>query len=221
MRNDFLQPLTVVCAALALAVTASPGHAAGKIVCWKDASGKTVGCGDTVPPEYRDAATRELDSRGITRKTTESAEDAAERREQAQALARQKAEEEKIMAAQRRKDAALLATFSSTGEIDAKRDREISALELQITQQRAALKSITDRYNGLKARQESAQKAKKPIPAGLEDDIARADNEKTRIEQSIATKDKEIDEIRKKYAELRSRYAALRSGASGTSAKKP
>jgi chromosome segregation ATPase len=220
MRKKLRHSLTTACAALALAVAASAASAAGKIVCWKDASGKTVGCGDTVPPEYRDSATRELDSRGVTRKTTGSAEDVAKRREQAQELARQQAEEEKTMAAQRRQDAALLATFSSTGEIDAKRDREISALELQITQQRAALKSITDRYNSLKARDDGAQKSKKPVPTGLKEDLARAADEKTRLEQSIAAKEKETDETRKKYAELKSRYAALRSGDSRASEKK-
>ena len=38
----------------------------GKIVCWKDKAGKTVGCGDKVPPEYQDNATKELNRRGVT-----------------------------------------------------------------------------------------------------------------------------------------------------------
>ena len=39
---------------LALAIAAGPvlaqSKGGGKIVCWKDKSGKTVGCGDRVPP---------------------------------------------------------------------------------------------------------------------------------------------------------------------------
>jgi len=220
MRNYLVHPLAAACAVLALAVAAAPGHAAGKIVCWKNASGKTIGCGDIVPPEYRDAATRELDSRGVTRRTIDSAEEAAKRREQAQALARQKAEEEKRTAEQRRQDAALTATFSSTGEIDAQRDREIQTLELQVKQQRAALKPVTDRYNNLKARRDGLKKTPKPVPAGVDDELARAEAEKMRIEQGIASKGKEIDAVRKKYAALKARYAALRGGDSGTSGKK-
>ena len=45
----------------------------GKIVCWKDKAGKTVGCGDKVPPEYQDNATSELNKRGVTVKQTEAA----------------------------------------------------------------------------------------------------------------------------------------------------
>src|ERR1044071_3461619 len=67
----------------------------GKIVCWKDKSGKVIGCGDKVPPEFQSSATKELDSRGITRKTTESVEDANQRRAREQEAARTKAEEDK------------------------------------------------------------------------------------------------------------------------------
>src|SRR5215210_6689518 len=58
------------------------------IVCWKDKSGKVVGCGDKVPPEYQSSATKELDSRGITRRTTESVEEANQRRLREQEAAR-------------------------------------------------------------------------------------------------------------------------------------
>ena len=50
--------------ALAVALAALVGGdalAQKKIVCWKDKAGKVVGCGDTVPPEYQDNATKELD----------------------------------------------------------------------------------------------------------------------------------------------------------------
>ena len=85
-----------VAAALAIAVAGAvsvyPADAAaqekkGRIVCWKDKSGKVVGCGDKVPPEFQDSATREMDTRGVTRGTTESAEDAAKRRAQEQEAA--------------------------------------------------------------------------------------------------------------------------------------
>src|SRR5262245_51245179 len=77
-----------------------------RIVCWKDKSGKVVGCGDKVPPEYQDSATREMDARGVTRATTESAEDAARRRAQEQEAARVKAEEARKLAERQRQDSA-------------------------------------------------------------------------------------------------------------------
>ncbi|MGH9673231.1 MAG: hypothetical protein ACRD44_08620, partial [Bryobacteraceae bacterium] len=60
-----------------------------KIICWKDKSGKVVGCGDKVPPEFQDAATKELDRRGVTRKTTDTAEVEARRAAEKEALAKQ------------------------------------------------------------------------------------------------------------------------------------
>ena len=89
--------------ALAVAVAGAvvcPGAVAAqdkkaRIVCWKDKSGKVVGCGDKVPPEFQDSATREMDRTGVTRGTTESAEDAAKRRAQEQEAAKVKTEDNK------------------------------------------------------------------------------------------------------------------------------
>src|SRR3954463_8786520 len=98
---------------------------AQKIVCWKDKSGKVVGCGDKVPPEYQSSATKELDKRGITRSTTESVEEANQRRGREQEAARVKAEEDRKLVDQKRQDNALLETYSNEKEIDLKRDRDL------------------------------------------------------------------------------------------------
>src|SRR6478736_4739506 len=95
---------------------------AQKIVCWKDKSGKTVGCGDKVPPEYQDNASRELDKRGVTRKTNESAEEQAKRLAKEKDNEKLKAEQDKKAAEQKRQDTALINTYSSEKEIDLRRD---------------------------------------------------------------------------------------------------
>ena len=64
--------------AIVLALTAGVSFAQPKgsgtgIVCWKNKAGKTVGCGDKVPPEYQDNAQQELNKRGMTVKQTEAA----------------------------------------------------------------------------------------------------------------------------------------------------
>ena len=175
----------------------------GKIVCWKDKSGKVVGCGDSVPPEYRDNAAKELDSRGMTRKNLESAADAAKRREREQALAKQKEEEAKRLAEQRRQDSALLNTYANEAEIDQRRDRDLQQVDLSIIQMQASLKNATDRYD-----EASKRKAA--------DEIARAAEDKGKIERSIAAKEKEKEEIRQKYAAQKKRYAELRGHGQAT-----
>jgi chromosome segregation ATPase len=207
---------TALTGALVLAGTAQAQS--GRIVCWKDKSGKVVGCGDKVPPEYQSSATRELDSRGVTRKQTESVEDANRRREQEQAAAKVKAEEDRKALDQKRQDTALLETYASEKEIDAKRDRDLQVLDLQIEQLTGALKNTVQRYNDSKGRIDALEKSKKPVPPPLKEEFGRVSAEKERFEQSIANKNKEKEELRVKYTEYRRRYTELRS--QQTTAKK-
>lgn len=205
-----------LCAAAVVALTMPQTGTAGKIVCWKDASGRTVGCGDHVPAEFRGAATKELDAHGVTRKTNLSAEDAARQREAAAAEAQRQAEEEKRLAEQRRQDLALLATFSNTAEIDAKRERELQTLDLLIRQQQTALKTIADRQHRLEARKREYEKGRKPVPGPIEDDLKEVAEDKRAMEESIASKQKEKDTVRQRYGALKARYEALRGGGDAT-----
>ena len=186
----------------------------GKIVCWKDASGKVLGCGDKVPPEFQTNATKELDRRGVTRKTTESQDEITQRRNREQEATRLKAEDSRKVIDQKRQDTALLETFSSEKEIDLKRDRDLQVIDLQMEQLNTALKSAAARYTDTKTRSDSVLKTGKEPSPTLKEDLARAIEEKGHLEQRIEAKQKEKEELRKRYAEYRKRYADLRSGAS-------
>jgi chromosome segregation ATPase len=185
----------------------------GKIICWKDKSGKVVGCGDKVPPEYEDAATKELDRRGVTRKTTDTAEEQAKRAAQDEALAKQKAAEKKGLAEQQRRDSALLNTYANEKEIDQRRDREIQVVEAQITQLQVLRTNAESRHNDFKSRIETVEKAKKKPPSDfLKDEAAQAAADMAKLEHNIASKNKEIVDIRARYAQTKQRYIDLRSG---------
>ena len=92
-RPSSLSLLGLLAAALLLA--AAPAAQAQKIVCWKDKTGKVVGCGDRVPPEFHQNESKTLDNRGIVRGTTVSAEEAARQKAKAQEQAALKAEEDR------------------------------------------------------------------------------------------------------------------------------
>jgi hypothetical protein len=204
----------VAAAVLAACFISAPAvHAQGKIVCWKDAAGKVVGCGDKVPLEYAGGGTKELDKQGNVRKTGESAAEAEKRKaqEKEQALARE--EEKKRLTEQKRQDSALLNTFSNEKEIDLKRDRELKALDNFITQQNAALKSANERLADAKKRAEPFEKDKKPLPPVVRDDLARAERERTRVETDIANNEKAKAETTVRYAEFRKRYMELKGSA--------
>lgn len=210
IRAYLTASLAVALACLLVAPAAAQTKGGAKIVCWKDKSGRIVGCGDTVPPEYRDSGTKELDSRGVTRKTTESAAAETKRKAQQQGSgqdpAETKAEEAKRLTEQRRQDAALIGTFANEKEIDAKRDRELSDTDMQLQQMQASLKVSTDRLN--QARKGSDKNA-----------IARAQADTERIEKMIVAKEKEREEIRQKYAAQKARYQELKG--SGQTAAAP
>jgi hypothetical protein len=214
--------LLVPALALALAAfVAGDAMAQKKIVCWKDKAGKVVGCGDTVPPEYQDNATKELDKRGITRATNETAAERAKREEEDKRLEVQKAEEKKKVAEQRRQDAALLNAFSNEKEIDLKRDRDLQVVDGQITQMRVAHKNATDRHLDVKGRMDAAIKSGKPATESQKDDLARAEDDRTKAELAIQTREKEKEDIRKRYADMRERYTLLKGGGASAPAPAP
>jgi hypothetical protein len=217
MRDLAVRTAAVLGTLAAVGMLALPGAATaaqGKIVCWKDASGKVIGCGDKVPPEFENSATKELDSRGLTRKTTESAEEGTHRRTRDQDAARVKAEEERRMMIQKRQDTALLETYNNQQEIDLKRDRDLQVINLQMEQLNTALKSAVARYNDVKNRSDALEKNKRPVTPALQDDILRATSDKALLEERIDAKQKEKEEVRARYAEYKKRYVDLRTGVS-------
>ena len=184
------------------------------IVCWKDKAGKVVGCGDSVPLEYQDSATKELDQRGITRKTTETAEERAKRGAQEKEMAAQKAVERKRRAEQSRQDDALINTFTDEKEIDLKRDRDLQVIDGQLNQLRVSHKNAMDREKDFKGRIEAATKDKKPVSEYQKEEMARAHDDIERFQQSIIAKEKEREEVGKRYAEMKQRYIMLKGGSS-------
>jgi len=209
-------------AALAIALAAlfsgsALAQSKGRIVCWKDKSGKVIGCGDKVPPEYEDSATKELDRRGVTRKTTGTPEEQARQAAQEEALAKKKEEEKKRLAEQQRRDSALLNTYANEKEIDQRRDREIQEVDRLLGQFEGLKKSATARRDDAQGRVAAAEKARKPSDA-LKDEVVRAESEIAKFERSIAAKQKEREEIRARYAETKERYVALRAGGAQSAA---
>jgi chromosome segregation ATPase len=221
MRDFKLRYLAATMAAVALGWggLAADACAAQKIICWKDKAGKTIGCGDRVPPEYQDNATRELDKAGVTRKTTENAEERAKREAQEKELSAQKAEEKKQLAEQKRQDAALLNAFTNVKEIDLKRDRDLQVVDGQLTQLRVSHKNAADRQAEIKARMDATVKSGKPATETQKEDLAHAAADMAKAERSIAEREKEKEAINKRYADMKARYTTLKGG--GTPAQSP
>lgn len=212
--------ITALSAALlsATSVVQAQTQGSGKIICWKDKSGKVIGCGDKVPPEYQDSATKELNQRGVTIKQSDAALTAEQRRAQ-QAEAERKQAEEQKREAQLRQDKAILDTFTNEKEIDLKRARDVQQVESSIETLQINLKNAGDRQAEGRARIEQAGKNKKPVPPAVQEEYNRSEGAKAKIEGQIAQKRKDIAALNQKYDEIKKRFAELTGGAAGSSAQ--
>ena len=204
---------------LATGVAQAQSKGSGKIICWKDKSGKVVGCGDQVPPEYQESATKELNKRGVTIRQSDAALTAEQRRAQQAEVERKQAEDQE-REKQRRSDKAILDTFTTEKEIDLKRTRDAQPLELSLETLQTNLRNANDRQAEGRARIEQFTKTKKPVPPAVQEEFDRSESDKAKIESQIAQKRKEIVALNQRYDEIKKRYAEL-TGASAKPAPQP
>lgn len=209
----------VLFAAAGAAQLQAAGIGSGKIICWKDKSGKVVGCGDIVPPEYQDSATKELNRRGVTIKQSEAPPTPEQKKAQQADLERKQAEDLK-KEAQRRQDKMLLDAYSQEKEIDRDRARHVQGLETDLESLQLELRSANTRQANARARAEQYGKNKKPVPPEVQDEVDRIEREKTKTENQIAQKRKDIATLNQKYDEFKKRYLEL-TGKSPSDSSRP
>jgi len=209
-----LQSIIIFSVTCLVALPAGPAVAqqkAGAMVCWKDKAGKTVGCGDKVPPEYQDNANSTLNQRGMMVNKSE----AAVTPEQRQA---QKAEgEQKKLDAQKReeegrRDRVLLDSFTTDKEIDLKRARDIQHIEINLAAQQSNINSMTGRLNETQSKMNQFKKENKPVPAVLQQDFDRLTADLAKNQALIVQKRKEIAEKNLEYDAMKKRFMELKSG---------
>lgn len=206
-----LNILAVGLVALAFGLTPdlAPAQQKGNIVCWKDKAGKTVGCGDKVPLEYQDNASRELNKRGMTINQTEAALTPEQRQAQAVETERKRVEAQK-REEERRRDRALLDSFTNEKEIDLKRHRDIQQIEINISAQQSNLKNTTDRQHELKVRMDQMNREKRAIPAPIQEDYDNLETERLKVQAQILQKRKEIVERNIDYDAMKARFMELK-----------
>lgn len=163
-------------------------------------------CGDTVPVQCRTRAYQEYSSQGVPTRLHEAPPTAEQRAQREADAARRKAEEDRATDQQRR-DRALMASYASTADIDAKRDRMlvVARASLRLAQERH--QAALDR--GRRLRDTAQAYRDKPMPEALKANIRDNEAELAAQEAAIAAREKEIEAIEARFAEEKNRFIAL------------
>ncbi|MEM7282399.1 MAG: DUF4124 domain-containing protein [Pseudomonadota bacterium] len=157
---------------VALMATSQSGNAE-RLYKWKDENG-VVRYGDRVPPQYAKQDVKILNEYGVVVqevegvKTPEELAAEAAKREKEEAILRE-------VEAKKQYDMMLLETYSSVAEIEAERDRRVSAVDAQITQANRQIRLLQSKIARLELEARSygasQQNAATIIPEPIVDDM--------------------------------------------------
>ncbi len=201
--------LTVLCVAVSAAAAPQRQTGAGTgskvIYCCEDNSGQTV-CGDILPTVCFGRAYREISSQGIIKRNVAAPLTPDE-------VARRAAEERRLRAVaareakQRQLDQALLETYRSMADIEARRDRALAEIDRSVETLREREKELVARQDEIQKNIESKPAGK--VPAAMTEDLANAEAELATHRQVIDTKLRERETVRTRFEDDQRRYIEL------------
>lgn len=216
--TNSLQKFIFGSAVLVLGFASLPAHA-GKIKCWRNSDGIRE-CGNIVPPEYAQKGHDELNSQGIKVKSVERAlskEEIAERKRiEATEKAKQKAIEEK-----QKQDMVLLNTFANEDEIVMARNGKITAIRTEIRLTYKSLNKAKNRLHESTKKAANFERAGKPAPKKIADEIAMNQKQIDNYEKFIAAKKSELSKINTQFDTDLKRFRQLRKPRHRTTQKQP
>ena len=120
-----------------------------------------------------------------------------------------RAEEKKQQELRESRDRVLLLTYQSIDEIVAARDTKLTTVETAIQHMQGSRKSHVDRLRSARQSAADYERASKPIPQGVLDQIQSINGQIAKIDQYIESKRREQDEIRQEFAVYIARYREL------------
>jgi multidrug efflux pump subunit AcrA (membrane-fusion protein) len=194
-----------VALALVLALAAAP--AAARIYCCTDGNGRRV-CGDILPAQCQTRAYNEINAQGVVKNKVDAPLTSEQRAQRDAEEARRKAEQ-KAAAEQLRRDQAMLSSYTSVGDIDAKRNRTVSAAQADIKASQDRLESAQARFDKLRQSAERLNSQGKPLPGGLAANLKESEADVVARRLSIEEKQKELVRTQRHFDEDRERFLEL------------
>ncbi|MEO8315839.1 MAG: DUF4124 domain-containing protein [Pseudomonadota bacterium] len=179
----------------------------GKAYRWVDRNG-VVHIGDSVPPEYASQGQSELNSQGVplreTQRQLSPAEEAAAQQSSAEAAKR------------RQRDSFLLSTYSRVRDIEQLRDERLVLLDGQMEIARSSVGSTNQRLVSLRDRMRnfqpySAAPNARRMPDQLAEEVVRALKEQRSLQEVLASRESEKNQLRNQFDADIARYRELTS----------
>jgi hypothetical protein len=202
--------LSLSCLFLISALLSDGKAVAEHIFKWIDENGD-IQYGDRVPPQYATKERSVIDDQGRTVKVYGAAK-SPEEKAAAQALLKQQAEVQKLNRQQVARDNSLLSTYSSEEDLLMARDSQVASVETLIQLTNSRLDSMQKRLDELTNDAAGFERSDKKLPEGL---VNQMKNIKEQIEHNndfLKAKQKEKEQIARKFDEDIKRYRELTSG---------
>jgi hypothetical protein len=181
----------------------------GKTYRWVDKNG-VVHIGDSVPPEYASQGQKELNPQGVPMRETPPQLSPAEAAAAHQAAA--------ATAKRRQHDSFLLSTYSRIRDIEQLRDERLALIEGQMEIARSSVTSSNQRLASLRDRMRnfqpysSAPNARR-MPDQLAEEVVRALKEQRSLQEVLAARESEKNQLRSQFDADISRFRELTSAA--------
>lgn len=184
--------------------------ASAKLYKWVDEKG-TTHYGETIPPEYAGQDRAELNKEGrvVKKQDVLTPEQLRAERSAKEKTDAKKLEEEKAAIEAKRRDKALVDTYSSPDEIDLARKRNLQQIELRISRINSNLKMANENLLGLQKEADGFNKANKPVPKDLQDDLKEAQERLDKLQKDLEKAQEEKAAMDARYDADKARYKML------------
>jgi len=174
---------------------------------WVDDKG-TTHYDQTIPPEYADKSSVQLNDKGRIEKNR-TVETAAEHKAN-EAIRSKKLAEEAAVRESKRRDSALLNTYTTEKEIDLARDRNLQQVESRQHSFTTMLESAKASKAELLKEQEQLNQQKRTIPPSLLDDIKESEARVAKAEKNLALSTQELAAVKNKFETDKRRFKELK-----------
>ncbi len=199
--------LRIVIISTLFAISFSSSHA--RIKCWENSDGIRE-CGNSVPPEYSQQKTKQMNSQGVTTNESGRAKTKEELDEEDRLIEVEK-EEQLVIQKQKESDLLLLNTFASADDIILAREGKLSALAAEISLRQAHIEKIQSNLDKILASAADMERRGEIPTEKILGDIRNVKSQISENKRYILAKQKEQEQVRQNYGDDLIRYNRLRS----------